>query len=216
MITFKAKFVKHRKPSVLYVDTTLEDLDGEIWYPIKDFEGYYLISNYARVKHLARPKTSKMDTYSNKTFIVKPKLARGYLQLTLCKNSVKSIHYLHKLVAIAFISNPNNYKYVNHKDENKLNNIPSNLEWCTALYNNLYNDRASKAGAKKRIKVYVYKHNGLTKDYDLHTILPKISNCNKLGICYCTIMKYIDSDKSYTALDRNMYKFYSYDYKQRL
>ena len=209
---FKVKPVKHRKPSVLYVNPNLEDLDGEIWYPLKHYEGYYLISNYSRIKRLPRPKISKMDSFSDRTFIVRPKMARGYLQVTLSKfGEPKKLYYLHRLVAINFIDNPNNYEFINHKDENKLNNLPENLEWCSASYNNSYNGRAIKVASSRKIKLYIYKYNKDINDYKLYLILDKISNCKLIGVSYKTVMKYLDTDKIYVSLDRKMYKFYSHD-----
>ena len=70
----------------------------------------------------------------------------GYFYVTLCKNGIKSDYRVHRLVAEAFIPNPLNLPYVNHRDENPLNNFVENLEWCTARYNSNYgtrNDRLS-------------------------------------------------------------------------
>lgn len=66
----------------------------------------------------------------------------------------KSITYkVHRLVAIAFIPNPDNLPHINHKDENKLNNNPNNLEWCDNSYNNNYGTR-NKRIAKAVTKVW--------------------------------------------------------------
>ena len=62
----------------------------------------------------------------------------GYKCIKLSKNQKYYPFKVHRLVALAFIPNPNNYEFVNHKDENKQNNIVSNLEWCTKKYNNEY------------------------------------------------------------------------------
>ncbi len=76
----------------------------------------------------------------------------GYKRINLYKNG-KMKHYLvHRLVAIAFLPNPNGYKEVNHIDENKANNMISNLEWCSSKYNVNYgtrNERASKSSKGK-------------------------------------------------------------------
>ena len=65
--------------------------------------------------------------------------ADGYLRVMLYDNEGKTKSFLvHRLVALAFLPNPNNYDCINHKDENKKNNDISNLEWCTRLYNNNY------------------------------------------------------------------------------
>lgn len=57
---------------------------------------------------------------------------------------------VHRLVADTFIPNPNGYECINHKDENKINNSVTNLEWCTKLYNNIYKEKAIKIGLKLR------------------------------------------------------------------
>ena len=62
----------------------------------------------------------------------------GYLHVRLYNNGVSKDIAIHRLVAIAFIPNPNNYRYVNHKDKNTKNNKVSNLEWCTNSYNLIY------------------------------------------------------------------------------
>jgi hypothetical protein len=63
------------------------------------------------------------------------KTKHGYLHVNLGRRGKESIH---RLVAMTFIPNPNNYPDVNHKDENKANNLASNLEWCNHSYNALY------------------------------------------------------------------------------
>ena len=72
----------------------------------------------------------------------------GYLLVSLSKDGKRKQFGVHRLVATAFLDNPNNYPCVNHKDENKQNNNLQNLEWCSYSYNNNYgtkNERASKA-----------------------------------------------------------------------
>lgn len=65
----------------------------------------------------------------------------GYYIVGLMKDNKVSYPRLHRLVALTFIPNPNNYPQVNHKDENKANNAADNLEWCTCKYNNNYGTR---------------------------------------------------------------------------
>lgn len=72
----------------------------------------------------ARGKVLKQDVNST-----------GYKRITLCKNGVTKRVFVHRLVAEHYVSNPNNYKYVNHIDGNRANNRSVNLEWCTASYN---------------------------------------------------------------------------------
>ena len=74
----------------------------------------------------------------------------GYLGIYLSKNGKRKYFFIHKLVAVAFVPNPNNYKEVNHIDEDKKNNKAENLEWCTREYNNNYGTKLSKVS--KRVK----------------------------------------------------------------
>lgn len=97
----------------------------EIWkpVPIKDYENYYEISNLGRVKSI------------RKNLIIKASNCRGYLIVHFSINGVVKNFSIHRLVALAFIPNPNNLSDVNHKDYNKHNNESNNLEWCTHKYN---------------------------------------------------------------------------------
>ena len=70
--------------------------------------------------------------------ILKPEIRNGYYSVSLMKNNKRRNYRIHRLVAEAFIPNPDNLPQVNHKDENKLNNIVSNLEWCDNTYNSQY------------------------------------------------------------------------------
>lgn len=92
---------------------------------------------------------------------------------------------IHRLVANAFLENPYNLPCVNHKDENKQNNLVTNLEFCSYSYNNSYNDKAKKIGAKLAKKVGQY-----TKDGQLIKIWPSIIEAGRNGfkhqhICSC-------------------------------
>ena len=113
----------------------------EIWKDIKGFEGKYQVSNLGNVKSLPKYTYSKGYPQLRKEKILKPAKTgkhRNYLAVGL--NDGK--HYkVHRLVADAFIPNPNNYPQVNHKDENPLNNCVDNLEWCTNQYNTKYSAR---------------------------------------------------------------------------
>lgn len=111
----------------------------EIWRDIKDYEGLYQISNLGRVRSLDRFIKQALQ-YRLLKGRVKPcnKNPNGYLKINLCKNGNSKTFLVHRLVAQAFLPNPNNLPEVNHKDENKENNYVDNLEWCTSRYNNGY------------------------------------------------------------------------------
>ena len=96
----------------------------EIWKDIKGYEGLYQVSNLGRVKRVTTNRILKSSKHVS-----------GYLMVNLCKNSVTSHQRIHRLVAQAFIPNPENKPDVNHIDEDKTNNMVSNLEWSTKKEN---------------------------------------------------------------------------------
>lgn len=106
----------------------------EAWEGIGGFEGLYKVSSFGRILSLPRFGTK------NEAKILKLHVSKryGYANVCLCKNNHKVLRRVNRLVAIAFIPNPNNLPEVNHKDGNKLNNNVSNLEWCTNSYNKIH------------------------------------------------------------------------------
>lgn len=114
------------------------------WKDIEGYEGLYQVSNTGKVRSLNYNKTGQKKIL--KLGIEK----RGYKHVTLYKNNKRKIFKVHRLVAQAFISNPNNYPCVNHKDENPSNNHVSNLEFCTVAYNNSYGTRLERMSAKNK------------------------------------------------------------------
>lgn len=119
----------------------------EIWKDIPNFEGIYQVSNLGNVKVLDRYVNSAIknnNKVKRKGKLLKQYNKRGYFQVSLSKNHKRYYFGVHRLVAIAFLPNPNNLTQINHKDENPLNNNLSNLEWCTAKYNCNYGLRNSK------------------------------------------------------------------------
>ena len=97
----------------------------EEWRDVPGYEGMYEVSDWGRVRRNGRILKLRKD-------------GQGYLFVSLYKNGTKKEAYIHRLVSLAFIPNPNNYPEVNHKDENKTNNAVENLEWCTRKYNANY------------------------------------------------------------------------------
>ena len=119
-------------------------LTMEIYKDIAGYEELYKISNHGNVKSLGNGK-------SRKEKVLKPiKLKNGYLRVDLPKQGKHKLYFIHRLVAEAFIPNPNNLPIINHKDENPLNNNVSNLEWCTYEYNNNYGTRTERSAASRR------------------------------------------------------------------
>ena len=107
---------------------------------ITGYEGLYAITD-----------CGKVWSYRKNIFL-KPFLARGYFKVRLCKDGNNKQVLVHRLVAEAFLPNPQNLPQINHKDENKQNNCVDNLEWCDAKYNINYgkhNEKVSKSHCKK-------------------------------------------------------------------
>lgn len=110
----------------------------EIWKDIDGYEGYYQISNFGRVKSLARfvfNKDGSLQRFKKET-IKSPKLDKdGYLKVTLSVNGNNKTFPIHRLVANAFLQNGNSELEVNHIDLNRKNNRIDNLEWVTHVDN---------------------------------------------------------------------------------
>lgn len=110
----------------------------EIWKDIKGYEGLYQVSNLGKVKSIKwfNPRTNKH--YKRNKILKQIVTNKGYLEIKLTKNYKCKIFKVHRLVAEAFIPNPNKLPQVNHKSKIKSDNSVSNLEWCTGLYNIRY------------------------------------------------------------------------------
>ena len=118
---------------------------SEEWRDIKGYEGLYQVSNYGRVRSVARIVTWKNNQIkSYKSRIMKIRQKNGYCTVSLYKNFNSKDIRVHRLVGEAFIPNPDNLPFINHIDENKQNNRVENLEWCTRQYNNNYGSRNHK------------------------------------------------------------------------
>ena len=130
---------------------------NEIWRPIKGYEDLYEVSNLGRVRSLDRyyPDMIKMPNGALAPYVRKGKIMKSFVQpktgyVIICLRNLKRKNkLLHRLVAEAFVPNPNNLPEVNHKDEDKTNNCASNLEWCDGIYNKLYGTARERINAKR-------------------------------------------------------------------
>jgi hypothetical protein len=108
----------------------------EVWKDIVGYEGLYQVSNLGKVRSL-----NHYDSLGRLRIgvVLKPQFdsRKNYLHVNLNGKSIN----VHRIVAKAFIDNPNNYNEINHIDEDKTNNCASNLEWCTHRYNNNYGSK---------------------------------------------------------------------------
>ena len=153
----------------------------EIWKDIKAYEGLYQVSNLGRVKSLSKQiirKNGRKQTFKEK--ILNQGLSKnGYLSVSLFKKGHGKTYTIHRLVAEAFIKNKNNYKCINHKNENKLDNNVDNLEWCSYKYNNQYNDKMKH----RRINVLQFtKENNFIKKWNGITNIEKELGINRNNI----------------------------------
>lgn len=153
---------------------------NEIWKNIKNYDNYQ-VSNLGNVKNInyhREHRTENLKLIPSKS---------GYLRTALCKDGKSKMFLVHRLVAEAFIPNPDNLSCINHKDENKLNNTVENLEWCTYTYNLNYGERNSRASLsninnpKRSIKI-ICTDNGV--------VYPSLSEAERLtGISVGSISK---------------------------
>jgi hypothetical protein len=125
----------------------------EIWKDIIGFEGVYQISNFGRVKSLPKYTYSRGYPQLRKEKILKPcYTGKNRCYATVRLNDGKG-YKIHRLVAQAFIPNPDNLPCVNHKDENPKNNHVDNLEWCTNQYNVKYSAKPLSYEHKQKISL---------------------------------------------------------------
>ena len=122
-------------------------MDSEKWKYINNYEEKYKVSNTGKVKGIDRKDSMGRPV---KGVVLKPNMSNsGYEQVGLSLNGIKTKFYVHRLVAKAFISNPNNKPCINHLDGDKRNNKVNNLEWTTQSENHKH---AFKNGLRKITK----------------------------------------------------------------
>ena len=141
----------------------------ETWKPIADYEGLYQVSDLGRIKSL---------WYGNEKILKPGKTRSGYLHVDLFKDGQKKTSLIHRLVADAFIPNPNNLETVNHKDEVKTNNVASNLEWMSQKDNNIY----SKA---RKVQMFDKKTGELLATFPYINEAERVTGINQSHISSC-------------------------------
>ena len=175
-------------------------IDIEIWKDIKDYEGLYQVSNWGRVKSLNYNHTGKSK-------LLKPyDDTRGYLQVKLSKNRKSKNCLVHRLVATAFLENPENKPEINHIDEDKTNNRVDNLEWCEHKYNTNYgtrNERAAKAMTNGKLSKPVLQ---LTLTGKLIREWPSTMECERNGFNFGNVAACCRGERKSDKGFRWMYK----------
>lgn len=189
--------------------------NNEIWKPVVGYEDYYEISSMGRVRSLDRYDNLKHFRKGEIKTLTKDK--NGYLYVSLWKDGKQKVHKVHRLVALHFIPNPNNYPMINHKDENPSNPIYTNLEWCDGLYNQNYgtvNERRGKSLSTPILEFdlnmnFIKKWNGM-KEIERETgiLYQNISKCCR-GVrkqCNGSIWKYYDLETYLIGIMNNNIK----------
>lgn len=150
----------------------------EIWKDIEGYEGLYQVSNKGRVMNVRNGKLKALYYGTG-----------GYKRVMLWKNNESKNYSVHRLVAKAFIPNPDNLPQVNHKDECNTNNVVENLEWCTVDYNLSYGTRVQRIidkqkNGKRSKKVYQY-----TISNELVCVYPSLAECGRNGYDIADVSK---------------------------
>ena len=146
--------------------------------PVCGYEGYYEVDNFGTVYSVDRVIKISHGGIERETHFKGREMKQhihpnGYMIVGLTRNGRTQMMRVHRIVAEAFIPNPSQKPWVNHKDENKTNNAIDNLEWCTPQYNILYNGASKRAGNKKMGRKHTEGHNkkiadGVKKYYMTH------------------------------------------------
>ena len=156
--------------------------------PIEGYNGKYMVCEDGTVVSMYRfvngngGEPVKID----KPKVLKPiKTPYGYLRVSLCKNGCVKTVFIHRLVAEAFVENPSNKPFVNHKDEDKTNNNASNLEWVTKAENNRYGTAPQRTAETLReyYKTHPYAVAKPVRCVETGEVYPTITAASKaLGI----------------------------------
>lgn len=153
-----------------------------MWKPIRNFPNYEVSSN-GEVR-------STNYNHTGVCKILKPSISsNGYYGVILVKEGRRFYRAVHRLVAEAFLPNTNNLPYINHRDENKLNNKASNLEWCTTKYNIRYGScidrRANKQKVTRGNPIISIDNNGNEVKYISVKEASRITGINQGSISKC-------------------------------
>lgn len=168
----------------------------EIWKDIDGFQGKYQVSNLGKVRRIGKR-------------ILKPQVRKhGYLGVWLYDghNNAK-MESIHRLVAKAFLPNPDGLDEVNHLDENKQNNCVDNLAWCSHKDNSSYGTRGKRIGAantngKKSRSIAQYMLDG-----ELVKVYPSLAEASRCGFSAGNICKNANSAHNYSHAYGYIWKY---------
>jgi hypothetical protein len=182
------------------------ELTQEQWADLPNMNGYQ-VSTRGQVKSPDYRASWNPDLILRKGRILIHRLVHGYPTISIKIEGKRKHLSIHRLVALAFVPNPNNLPWVNHKDGNKANNNPENLEWCTPSYN-LYHaykiglqPRGSKKFSAKLDELQVRTIKSLQADSNLSHV--QIANYFKVS---AKTIGSIAQGKKWKHIDLNEYK----------
>jgi len=142
---------------------------GEVWKDIKGYEGIYQVSNTGKIKRIGKYSNQFGYTWESDRLLKPSPKDNQYLIVNLSKNGKIKQKYVHRLVAEAFIPNPENKPTINHKDGDRSNNHVSNLEWATYAENNIHSievlDRDTKNSSDSKPVLQFDKQGNFIKEY---------------------------------------------------
>lgn len=170
-------------------------MNDEIWKDIKGYEGLYQVSNYGRVKSLARFVNGKGNGKKPIPEIIMKlyKLKTGYLNVILNKKNF----LVHRLVAQEFLDNSNNFKMVNHLNGKKEDNYIKNLEWINGSNNNLHAYKTGLSGTGEKHGRHILTEKEVTEIRKLKGKM-KYREIGKLYGVHNTTISCIYNNKSWT------------------
>lgn len=164
-----------------------QSIKREVWKDIQGYEGFYQVSNLGRIKSLSRPiSNGKWIRISKEKIRKLQRHKQGYMMVGLEKNGKKKLCTVHRLVAEAFIPNPECLPEVNHKDENQSNNHVGNLEWCTRKYNVNYGTGTERrALTRSKPVMQIGKCHSVVSRFSSISAAGRMTGYNPRRICAC-------------------------------
>lgn len=180
-------YCNHSGDKLLFADNALEaippaDVRPVVRLSVQGYEGRYFVDNMGFVYSEKTGEKLKQQTND-----------KGYKTVSLYKDGSYKTHRVHRLVAAAFIPNPDGLPFVNHKDEDKTNNFVENLEWCTLEYNTNYGTARERQREKLIGRKHTKGHNkkisdSLYKYYDNGFVGRRV-RCVETCIVYDSVAK---------------------------